>query len=276
MDPRHDLATTDHAQRYMIAPLGRSQTQRLLWLLAALLLVLAALPAAVQAADPPGRTFTLQPTGRATIGFLAFCTEFGDKYPDQLQLPNGDLAVPEVRAALQYIADNGLAGDSAKALQGQFAIWNLLKQPGPAGDALTQQVIGFARANTVSNPQGTSILDAARAGQVRLSLQSWEPASPAVQITSTAKDNFYGRGRLVVENLSQQPLTLYMPVGTLFHPTVQSHQTMAAYLNEVTVNNPNLPHTSGEGVLLLAALTLGGALGMVRLARVKRGRRIAI
>lgn len=232
-----------------------------------LFIVLAAFPARTQAAGTPNRTFTLQPTGKATITFLAFCTEFGDKYPAQVNAPDGTIAAPEVRTALQYIAENGLAGDSTRAIQAQFAIWLLLKQPGPAGDATTQQVIAFAQSNTVADPKGTSLLDAARNGQVRLTLQSWEPAGPVVQITSTASDNFYGRGRLLVENVSKQPLTLYMPIGTLFHPTVQTHQTMAGYMDDVSVTNPDLPKTSGNGTFLIIVAALLGVLILVRTLR---------
>lgn len=250
---------------------------RTTWILSMLAAALAALASLTPVAAQPGQTFTLQPAGKATVTFIAFCTEFGDKYPDQLQLPSG-VAPPEVRAALQYIADNGLANDSNQALQGQYAIWAVLGQPAPAGDAQAQQVVSFARANPVSDPQATSLLDAAKGNQVKLTLQSWEPAGPVTQITPSARDHFYGRGRLLVENTSSQALTLYMPVGTEFPPTVQPHQVMAAYLSEVRVDNPvtTLPQTSGGGLLLpLAAILLAGG-GLVHLARRRRGRRIEI
>lgn len=241
------------------------RTTRILTLLFA---ALAALASVTPVAAQPGRTFTLQPGGKATVSFIAFCTEFGDKYPDQLLLPT-DVARPEVRAALQYIADNGLANDPARALQGQYAIWTVLGQPAPAGDATAQQVVAFARANTVTDPQGTSLLNAAKAGQVRLTLQGWEPASPVTQITTSARDHFYGRGRLLVENVSGQALTLYMPVGTQFPPTVQPHQVMAAYLSDVTVSNPvtTLPQTSGGGAPLGLAAGLLAAAAFAGLAR---------
>jgi hypothetical protein len=250
---------------------------RSIWPLTILIAVLATLAGTAPAAAQPSRTFTLQPTGRATITFIAFCTEFGDKYPDQLLLPSG-VAQPEVRAAIQYIADNGLAGESSRALQGQYAIWTLLGQAGPAGDALAQQVVTYARANPVRDPQATSLLDAARAGQVRLTLQSWTPAGPVTQITSTARDNFYGRGQLLVENTSNQAVNLYMPVGTLFPPTVQPHQVMASYLENVQVTNPTpqLPNTSGGGSLLALTAALVVGVGLVRLAQQRRGRRIRL
>lgn len=243
-------------------------------ILAALLAVLAgSAPAAAQT----DQTFTLQPAGQATITFIAFCTEFGDKYPDELELP-GDIAEPEVRVALQYIADNGLADDTDQALQGQYAIWTLLGQPAPAGDDLARQVVSFAQANTISDPPATSLLDAASSDQVTLSLQSWEPAGPVIQITDAAEDHFYGRGELLVENVSDQALDLYMPVGTLFPPTVQPHQVMAGYLSEVRVENPvvPLPETSGGGTLLAMLFALAIGLVAVRATLWRRRRRIWI
>jgi hypothetical protein len=245
----------------------------LLPILFAVVFLLGSPPNAVSAAAP-NTTFTLQPTGKATITFYAFCTEFGDLYPNQIVAPY-DRGTPQVQAALQYIADNGLVRDTNRALQGQFAIWLLLNQPGPSGDALTQQVVSFAQSNQVTDPQARSILDASRDKQVRLSLRRWEPASDKVQITATARDHFYGRGQLVVENISQQPLTLYMPIGTLFHPTVQSHQTMAGFLSDVTVSNPTLPNTSGNYQLLVIAGLLAAAIFPVRRMIAARGRRIA-
>lgn len=246
------------------------------WPLTLFAAVLVALIGVAPVAAQPNQTFTLQLGGKANVTFIAFCTEFGEKYPAQIQLPSG-VAEPEVRAALQYIADNGLANDPRQALQGQYAIWTVLAQPAPAGEAQAQQVAGFAQANTVTDPQGTSLLDAAQSGQVRLTLESWEPAGPVTQITATARDNFYGRGRLLVENISDQELTLYMPVGTLFPPTVEAQQTMAGYLAEVAVTNPvtTLPETSGGLMLPITAALLAG-LGVVRLAILKRGRRIAL
>lgn len=252
---------------------------RTTWPLTILAVALVVMASAAPAAAQPSQTFTLQPSGKATVTFVAFCTEFGDTYPDQLQLPT-DVARPEVRAALQYIADNGLANDNARALQGQYAVWNLLGQPAPAGDATAQQVVTFARASTVTDPQATSLLDAAKAGQVRLTLQGWEPAGPVTQITTTARDHFYRRGRLLVENVSGQSLTLHMPVGTQFHPTVQPHQVMAAYLSGVAVTNPvtvtTLPYTSGGGAALLLAAALLAGGGLAHLARRQRRERVGL
>jgi LPXTG-motif cell wall-anchored protein len=93
-------------------------------------------------------------------------------------------------------------------------------------------------------------------------------------------DNFYGRGTLTVENTSQQAVTLAMPAGTLFPPVTAGEQTMAGYATNIRVSNPQasqapqqLPNTSGGSTslaLLLGALLLFGASGVLRLIRLAR------
>lgn len=216
-------------------------------------------------------SFTLQPGGKATITFEAFCTEFGEVFANAVQGPSG-LAPEPARAALAYGVDQGLNADAQQALQLQFAIWQALGETGsPAGDATAQDVITNGTA-APTDPQGTSVLDAAQAGQVTVTLDSWQPIGPKVQITATASDNFYGRGQVTVENTSQQELTLFMPVGTLFPSVDAAQQTMAGYATDVQVTNPQapqqLPSTGAEtsfGALVWAAVLLLGLGAGVRL-----------
>ena len=84
-----------------------------------------------------------------------------------------------------------------------------------------------------------------RGGQVTVTLDSWQAIGQPVAIGS-ATDNFYGRGALTVTNSSQQALTLYMPVGTLFPPATAGDQTMAAYSTKADVSNPQ-PASQGTG-----------------------------
>jgi hypothetical protein len=223
-------------------------------------------------------TFTLQPGGTATITFEAFCTNFGQKFPQAIQAPNG-VGSDKVRAALAYIQSNNLASDPAKALEAQYAIWQLSGATGsPAGGADAKAVVAAA-ATAPASTQGTSIVDAVKANQVKATLASWQPIGDKVQIGS-AMDNFYGRGTLTVENTSQQVVTLAMPVGTLFPPVTAGEQTMAGYATNVQVSNPQaaqapqqLPNTSGGTTslaLLLGALLLFGAGGALRLIRLGR------
>jgi hypothetical protein len=223
-------------------------------------------------------TFTLQPGGMATITFEAFCTDFGLKFPQAIQAPNA-VGSDKIRAALAYIQNNNLAADPAKALEAQYAIWQLSGATGsPAGGADASAVVAAA-ATAPAATQGTSVVDAAKANQVKVTLASWQAIGDKVPIGS-AMDNFYGRGTLTVENTSQQAVTLAMPVGTLFPPVTAGEQTMAGYATNVQVSNPQaaqapqqLPNTSGGSTslaLLLGALLLFGAGGVLRLIRLAR------
>jgi len=223
-------------------------------------------------------TFTLQPGGTATITFEAFCTNFGQKFPQAIQAPNA-LGPNNIQAALTYIQSNNLAADPAKALEAQYAIWQLTGATGsPAGAADAKAVVAAA-ASAPASASGTSVVDAAKANQVSVTLTSWQPIGDQVQIGS-AMDNFYGRGTLTVANTSQQALTLAMPAGTLFPPVTAGEQTMAGYATNTQVSNPQatqaaqqLPNTSGEGrpfLLVLAALLLVGASRMLRVIRLAR------
>jgi len=223
-------------------------------------------------------TFTLQPGGTATITFEAFCTNFGQKFPQAIQAPNA-VASDKIRAALAYIQSNNLAADPAKALEAQYAIWQLSGATGsPAGGTDAKAVVAAA-ATAPANPSGTSIVDAAKANQVKVTLASWQPIGDKVQL-GPAMDNFYGRGTLTVENTSQQAVTLAVPIGTLFPPATAGEQTMAGYATNTQVSNPQaaqapqeLPNTSGGSTslaLLLAALLLLGASSVLRLIRLAR------
>lgn len=227
-------------------------------------------------------TFTLRPGGKATLTYEAFCTDFGKKFPLAIQSPNG-IAPDGVRGALANIQSNGLASDPQKALEAQYAIWQLSGATGsPAGSDTTKSVV-TASATAPQNPAGTSVLDAAKANQIKVTLNDWKPVGDKVPI-GNATDYFYGRGTLTIENTSQSELTLFMPVGTLFPPQTAGEQTMAGYATNVQVTNPapvadpsartnTLPATSGGGtstMLLLAAFVLlAGGLGLGVLRRVR-------
>lgn len=215
------------------------------------------------------QTFTLQPGGKATVTFEAFCVDFGKKFPANLQGPSTKASDP-VQAALAYAQSKNLTADEQQALQVQYAIWQLLNKGGPKGDATTQDVIANAK-NPPAAPQGTSLLDAAQADQVKVTLNSWQPIGEKVAITAGATDHFYGRGQLTVENTSQQALALYMPVGTVFPAVSPSEQSVAGYATNVEVNNPQqespLPQTSSGAMLPLIALGLLGAGAATRIVR---------
>lgn len=229
-------------------------------------------------AQSASQTFTLQPGGSATVTFEAFCTNFGQKFPTSIQSPNG-VADDRVRAGLAYIQSNGLAADANSALEAQYGLWQLTGATNsPAGGDQARAVVSAA-GTAPANPTGTSVVDAAKSGQVTVTLDSWQAIGQPVAIGS-ATDNFYGRGTLTVKNSSQQALTLYMPVGTLFPPATAGEQTMAGYASNLQVSNPQqsapqqapqqLPNTGGGGSALPLAIVAAAALLLAGL-RVRRG-----
>lgn len=222
---------------------------------------LVALPASAQTTT----TFTLEPGGKATINYEAFCTDFGKKFPTALQSPNA-VAPAKLQGGVEHIRSNNLGADEQKALDAQYGIWQLAGATNsPQGGDIAKAVVN-AGSTAPATPQGTSLLDAVKSNQVKLTLGTWAAVGNPVAI-GAATDHFYGRGTLTVENTSQQALTLYMPVGTLFPPNTAGDQTMAAYSTDVQVSNPQparLPQTAeGSSPLPLVALV---ALGLVALA----------
>ena len=165
-----------------------------------------------------------------------------------------------------------LTADVQQALQVQFAIWQLLKTANsPTGDTLAQDVIAQVGKTPVTDPTGTSILDAAKSGQITMTLDVWQAVEPKVQITATASDHFYGRGQLTVVNTSDQALTLFMPVGTIFPPSSNA-QRMAGIQTGLKVTNPNLPTTGGEEGAPWVIAALAGLLLLAGWQMLRRGR----
>jgi hypothetical protein len=240
-------------------------------LIAALFALATLLFAAAPARAQNDSVFTLGPGGSAEITFVAYCTEFGKFFPPQILLPDGTLATDPVRAALQYIADEGLSADPATALEANFAIWQLAGfARATGGAAVTQDVRDNATTPPADPPGATSVLAAAAAGDVTLTLRSWAPIGDKVQILS-ATDNFYGRGTLLVENRASQNLTLFMPVGTIFPGSETRFQRMGAYAEAVDLIDARLPTTAVAEPLpltlvALALALLGGSILMQRRA----------
>lgn len=231
-------------------------------LAAALALLLSMAAGSAHAQTSATTNFTLQPGGSATITFEAFCTNFGQKFPTSIQAPNGQ-APDNLRGGLAYIQSNNLAGDPTTALDAQYGIWQLAGATNSPAGGDQARAVANAGGTPPANPTGTSVVDAAKSGQVTVTLDSWQAIGQPVAIGS-ATDNFYGRGALTVTNSSQQALTLYMPVGTLFPPATAGEQTMAGYATNVQVSNPQpaesqqapqqLPNTAGRDSMLPLAI----------------------
>lgn len=181
------------------------------------------------------QAFTLAPGGKATIDFESFCIDYGKKFPDQVGLPPSNVADPAVTGALNNALTKGYTGNNAREVQ--FAIWKArgatgAPQPGNVGNEISQNL------QQPGAPQGaTSILDAIKNNQVKLTAGSWSGIGEKLTINGT-QDFFQGRGQLQVENTSGQQLSLYMPIGTVFPAPTPEFQSMAGYATNVSVNNP--------------------------------------
>jgi hypothetical protein len=251
--------------------------------LAALLVVtLAGSLSGPTVAAQTSQTFTIPGGGRAVIVFEAYCLDFGGAFPQTLQAPSAaaGLAPGNVRAALAYIQANNLSAQAATALQAQYAIWRLAGARGsPQGNQTANTVVAAGTTPPADPANATSIMNAGAAGSVALDTIAWGPIGSKVEITRGSTDNFYGRGQLVVRNRTQQQLTLFMPVGTIFWPGFSGSQRMTGYLTSVTVSPGQLPVTAGfdlRPLLALAAVALAFPIHLWRKRRERLiGRRLA-
>lgn len=181
------------------------------------------------------RTFQLQPGGKATIEFESFCIDYGKKFPTTVGLPPTNVAEPTVVGALNNALTKGYTSSQPKEVQ--YAIWK-------ARGAQGSPAVGAAGAEIAQNltpptaPTGaTSVTDAIKNNQVKATAGTWAGIGEKLTINGV-QDNFQGRGQLQIENTSGQTLTLYMPIGTVFPAPSAEFQSMAGYLTNVTVNNP--------------------------------------
>lgn len=231
--------------------------------LLAIVVVLLSSPASTRAQG--AGTFRLGPGGSAEITFVAYCTEFGKFFPQQIQGPDGALATDPVRGALAYIAANNISADPDAALEANFAIWQLAGFSRATGGGTVTQEVKDNSGTVPASPAGAvSILDAASDGRVTVSVSEWAPIGDKVQILN-ATDNFYGRGVLQVQNSSTETLTLYMPTGTIFPGSETRFQRMGGYAEQVNVVDARLPSTGA------AESTPAAAIALVALALVGTG-----
>jgi hypothetical protein len=218
----------------------------------------------------PSSAFTVPPGGRVLVSFEAYCLDFGGAFPPSVARPSGDagLAPANVRAALNHIRGNRPA-DTAAALQAQYAIWRLMGVPGlPRGsDAVAQGTPVTDPANARSIIEG-----GLSRGEWSLEVTAWAPIGRPVQIATGVSDHFYGAGQMIVRNNTRQQLALYMPVGTIFPPTVRGHQRVAGYPTGVQV--VRLPNTAGGELALAAAVCTAWLAVGVQIWRKRR--RVAV
>jgi hypothetical protein len=210
--------------------------------------------------------FTVPPGGRVLVSFEAYCLDFGGTFPSTVTVPGSSagLAPTNVRSSLNYIRSNR-PKDSAAALQAQYAIWRVMGVPGlpPGSNAVAQGI-------PVTDPANArSIIDGgANRGEWSFEMVAWAPIGQPVQIVPGTVDHFYGTGRLLIRNNTRQQLALYMPVGTIFPPTISGHQRMAGY--PIGVQVVVLPNTAGGELALAAAVCTAWLAVGVQLWRGRR------
>ncbi len=232
------------------------------------LLVMISIAGRVQAAPAlKGQdTFKLEPGGTATIIFESFCIDYGKKFPTAVGLPPTTVADANVVGAINYALSKDYTTSAAKEVQ--FAIWQARGAQGSPATGTQGDEVTKNATMTMAAPAGaTSIIDALKDNRLKATAGTWSGIGDKVTI-GTETSNFQGRGELKIENASQETLTLYMPNGTVFPAPAAEFQSMAGYLTDVQVSNPQrLPDTGmltmdGTSLMLLGMLAVSiAALG---------------
>jgi hypothetical protein len=237
-------------------------------------LLIADAPGPAQAAVPGA--FVLPARGSAVIRFVAFCRDFGGRFPRSIGLPDqhgSRLAPASVRGALGYIRDNGLA-QAGTALPAQYAIWQLQGVNGlPTDNATSLAVLGAA--DTPPNDPGSASSIAEEGyldGAWMLELLSWKPQGSSVKIAGGGSDFFYGVGELRVRSRIAEPRTLYFPTGLTFVPAKAGSQRVSGYATSITGAGGRLPTTSADDLAPLLGLLLLGCAGSLHIWRARRDR----
>jgi hypothetical protein len=179
-------------------------------------------------------SFTLEPGATAEITFEAFCYQFGESFPAALTGPSA-VAESSIRAALNLARAQDLTGSDEGALEVQYAIWQLQGEAdAPTGGETARQIVNQTRAAPdPAAPTGTSLVEAAQAGQVTVSVAEFAPVGQPVELAPGVTDNFFGRGRLSVTSNVDQPIELYMPIGTIIAAADPADQDIVAYATDI-------------------------------------------
>jgi hypothetical protein len=236
------------------------------------MLLAAVMPAPAKAAGPGA--FVLPARGSVVIRFVAFCRDFGGRFPRSIGLPdpNGSRIAPQaVRGALGYIRDNGLA-QGATALPSQYAIWQLQGVTGlPTDNATSRAVLGAADTPPGDPANATSIAeDGYLSGAWTIELLSWKPQGNTLKLAGGGTDYFYGIGELRVRSRIAEARTLYFPTGLTFPPSKAGSQRVAAYATSVSGAAGKLPTTSAGDLAPLLGMLLAGCAGGLHVWRMRR------
>jgi|GEM_PF-3278066 len=240
------------------------------WGTTVLLIITVVTWGAVAAQDDPSKaSFTLEPGGTATIEFESFCLDYGKQFPNEIGLPLSDTAGEAVKGVLNYAVTQGYASSDPK--EAQFAIWDARGAVGaPQTGTIGSEILQNANPSTI--PDGAiSVIDALNNQQLTATTGSWGGVGEQLRI-GDQDQYFKGKGELILANTTQQQLTLYMPLGTVFAAANADFQSMAGYATNISVDNPDqvLPTTgiisdmSRYELLLMVLLALDiGAIGLL-------------
>ncbi len=235
-------------------------------LVGVLLVLFAVQVSAAQSEQTATKTFTLAPGAKATVTYQGFCVDFGKKFPTTLSAPSGVVS-DQLQSTLYYALTKDYV--TSDPLQVQAAIWNVNEnQSIPESAAVAEEIQQQFASVTLPAMQGTSVLDAVQAGDVKLTMGDWHSVGDQVTI-GTVTDYYHGQGQLTLENTSQKSLQLYMPIGTLFSSSDTEVQNITSYASNIEVSTPTLPETSAlhEAPLLGLALLAGMLLVLSRIVR---------
>ena len=158
---------------------------------------------------------TLPPKATAEVSVNGFCLNRGFPFPSDTLTTLG-LAPDAVRSAIVYAIDqNYIRSDLYGA---QLAIWSFTSGANPSKyirNSRERQVQDevISKTKSIATPpttaaDATPLLDALNKGQILAVVNNYTNAS--------GKDNFYGRGSLLLTNLTDQTLRIAVPVGARF------------------------------------------------------------
>jgi hypothetical protein len=224
-------------------------------------------------------TITLKPGATTTIPAQFWCLDFGKDYPPNVivgvteRAPDGVIAVLETAIATGAISTN--------PYQTQLAIWRVntgkFNDYGQKGTVLAESVYTQSLSYAVSPiPAGQQTLtDLVNSGILTVTVAGFSAQKDAMNPGLTGPD-FFGKGSLVITNISQQTVTFLVLQGGVFTPPagVDAQSVIAQY---DVPTPPKLPVTGSDlssesaATALLAGISgiLSVAVAAVVLRRVR-------
>lgn len=223
---------------------------------------------------PGETTISLPAGGEMSLPVSAFCINFGEPFPKAVTVST-DRTSDGVVKVLKAAAKDGTATNT---LQTQIAVWHALEGKWGYKDAdvdmTVARAIDAAATGETTQPlmgRGVALDQAIKAGQVQATVSDWKPVDAPKALPTDSP--YYGTGTLVVKNLSNEKLELYVPLGVVLKAANAAEQDMAMYAVSNYDTTPKaLPTTGAEDVPWPAFLAVVGLimvfLGLVRRRRV--------